>query len=495
VNLNPGQQEFYDRVVSLSFNKILLLGEGGSGKSLVLCKAISQLVRSGTSNLVVCAPTHLARLNILNKMDRDVKHLVETCTVASLLMKFGVDREDGTTQFTAGKIDKVNKYTLVALDECSMISEQDYTLLMQSKAKIIFTGDYKQLPPVMAKSAEGKMGSHTKTGNLEVFYLTEQMRQQGVIHSAAQKNRERVWFPEDSVTGETGESIIVHENTTLLVNTVIEKVLSDPRGYDATHHHRFITYKNETVRRVGKLIRDKVLEHHFGFDASSIPFISKELIMMRENKGSIGFNGELVEIQSVKKDTRHHYYPWDSYELTVKGSLGTGMIRTLPPCQYPRLQEYMDGLQSKLRRQQISRDESGAASTLGEIKRVKSQWTIVQNPYAVTTHKSQGSTIENVYLDTLSFCRAPNRRALLYVGISRASRNLHVIKVPERMGLDSKEVNGRYRRARQSYKDVTGNSYTKVIKYLGVSTGTLEGKLMVAEYLEAVVSDLLQEVE
>jgi hypothetical protein len=63
------------------------------------------------------------------------------------------------------------------------------------------------------------------------------------------------------------------------------------------------------------------------------------------------------------------------------------------------------------------------------------------------------------------------------------------------MGLDSKEVNGRYRRARQSYKDVTGNSYTKVIKYLGVSTGTLEGKLMVAEYLEAVVSDLLQEVE
>jgi hypothetical protein len=492
VNLTRGQQEFYDKVVSFSFDKVLLLGEGGTGKTFTLCSALSQLVRSGMTNMVVCAPTHLARLNILNKMDRDVKHLVETCTVASLLMKFGVDREDGTTQFTAGKIDKVNKYTLVALDECSMISEQDYIMLMQSKAKIIFTGDYKQLPPVMAKSAEGKMDSHTRTGNLEVFHLTEQMRQQGVIHAAAQRNRDQAWFPEDSVTGKSGESIVVHSNTDTLVGTVVENILSDPRGYDATHHHRFITYKNEAVRRVGKLIRDKVLEHHFGFDASSVPFVFKELIMMRENKGSIGFNGELVEIQSVKKDTRHHYYPWDSYELTVKGSLGTGMIRTLPPCQYPRLQEYMDGLQGKLRRQQITRDESGASSTLSEIKRIKSHWTIVQNPYAVTTHKSQGSTIESVYLDTLSFCRAPNRRALLYVGISRASRNLHVVKVPNILKLDSKQVNDRYREARNTYKDVTGNSYSSVIKYLGVSTRNLEGKLMVAEYLEAVVADIHQ---
>jgi hypothetical protein len=168
------------------------------------------------------------------------------------------------------------------------------------------------------------------------------------------------------------------------------------------------------------------------------------------------------------------------------------MIRTLPPCQFPRLQEYTDGLQRKLKKQQITKDQSGAASTLSEIKRIKSHWTIVQNPYAVTTHKSQGSTIENVYLDTLSFCRAPNRRALLYVGISRASRNLHVVRVPKNMALDSKQVNDRYRQARQNYKDVIGKPYAQVINYLGVSTGNLEGKLIVAEYLESVVEDVLQ---
>lgn len=492
MELNTQQQIFYDKVVSLDFSKILLLGEGGTGKTASMSKAVSELVRQGVSGISVCAPTHLARLNLINKMDADVRHLVETMTVASLLLKFGIDKEDGTTQFTAGKIDRVDKYKLIVLDECSMISEQDYELLMQSKAKIIFMGDYKQLPPVMAKSAEGKMNTHIGTGNLEVFELTEQMRQQGVIHQAAQRNREKPWFPQESETGVGGERIVVHKTRQDLISHMISEILSDARGYDATRHYRYITYKNADVRDIGKRIRDKVLEHHFGFDASSIPFIFKEYIMMRENKGSIGYNGELVEIQSIKKDTRHTHYPWDSYELVVKGSLGTGMIRTLPPCQVPRMLEHVDKLQGRLRGEQIRNEHDNASKTLSEIKRIKSYWTLVQTPFSITAHKSQGSTIENVYLDTLSFARAPNRRALLYVGISRASHELHTIFVPETQQLSSKEANARYRAARASYEEATGNSYLNVLRYLKVSTRTPQGKDIVAGYLESLVEDLKQ---
>lgn len=485
MQLNPEQQTFYDRVVDLSFSKLLLLGAGGTGKSLTLCSAVSELVRRGTPGIVVCAPTHLARLNILNRIDADVRHLVETMTVASLLMKFGIDKEDGTTQFTSGKIDKLDKYTLVALDECSMISEQDYMMFMTSKAKVIFMGDHKQLPPVMAKSAEGKMNTHVGTGNLEVFELTQQMRQQGVIYAAAQKNRVSPWFPEKSEIGSGGEAITVHETRDGLVSEMISRVLSDSRGYDATFHHRYITYRNTDVRSVGKYIRDQVLGHYFGFDASSIPFVFHELIMMRENRGSVGYNGELVEIQQIKKDTRHNHYPWDSYELVVKGSLGTGMIRTLPPCQVPRMQDHIDSLQKKLYGFQIAGNTESADSVLREIKRIKSHWTLVQTPYAVTTHKSQGSTIENVYLDTLSFSRAPNRRALLYVGISRASWNLHTIRV-------QKDINARYRAASASYREITGKSATHVARYIGVSSRVPEGKLMITEYMEAVIQDFCQ---
>lgn len=494
LTLNPGQQALYDKIVNQDFSKLLVLGAGGVGKSHVLCSAMSELARQGVMNMVLCAPTHLARLNITSKLDKDVAHLIETLTVASLLLKFGIQKEDGTVQFTAGKIDRINKYSVIALDECSMISLEDYMLFMQCKAKVIFLGDWAQLPPVMAKSAQGKANSHAGTGNLEVITLTQQMRQHGVIYAAAERNRKAVWFPEESETGSGGESITVHSSESEMVDVMIKEIISDPRGYGATNHYRYIAYKNNVVRRVNKTVRDKVLENFFGFDTRAIPFIFSEIIMLRENKKSIGYNGELVTITSVKKDTgKYRQYPWDTYELVLKGSLGTGRIRTLPPCQYPQFENYVNSLQSKLRRHQIAGEAASASNTLAEIKRLRAQWTMVQMPYAVTTHKSQGSTIENVYLNTLSFAQAPNRRALLYVGISRASKSLHTVRVPANLQLRQSEVNAAYRAARATYEDVAGESYRNVLRYLNVTTGSLEGKHTVTEYLLARVADLQQE--
>lgn len=492
LQLNAEQQLLYDKVVTQSFSKILVLGEGGAGKTFCICKAVSEVVRGGYFNLVVCAPTHLARLNIMQKLDSDVRHLVETCTVASLLMKFGIDSEDGTVQFTAGKLDKINKYGIVILDECSMISDADYRLLMSSKAKIIFSGDYKQLPPVMAKSAEKGMTSHAGTGNLEVFYLTQQMRQQGVIHAAAERNRDNVWFPDKDESGAGGESIIVHDNNESLIRTMVANLKRDERGYEATYYHRYITYRNKDVRQIGKRVRDEFLESVFGFNASSFPFICHELIMMRENKGTIGYNGELVVVKKVSKGQSDPSYPWESYELLVEGSIGTGVIRTIPPCSYKEYEDFMKDLQSKLHKHQIRRETEEAARVLKKIKRIRSQWVMTQYPYAVSTHKSQGMTIENVYLDTEAFISAPNRRALLYVGISRASRSLHTIRVPESQTLDRRETNERYRQARAMFELVSGKSYRSVLNRLGISTSTLQGKDIAAGYFEALVGDLQQ---
>lgn len=492
MQLNTEQSHLYDKVTSLQFNKLLLLGEAGSGKSFCLCKAVSELIRNGQPGLVLCAPTHIARLNLLDKLDKDVAHLAEATTVASLLLKYGVDTDEGTVQFTSGKLDRINKYKIVALDECSMLSEQDYELLMVSKAKVIFLGDYAQLPPVMAKSAEGKMASHAGTGNLEVVRLVQQMRQPGIIHLAAEKNRTKAWFPDQSVKGERGETITVHENEQNMVNRMVSELISDRRGYGGTHHHRYIAYKNVIVRRVGKQIRDKVLEHYFKFNTESVPFIQDEIVMMRENKSSIGFNGELVKVVKVARDRKFQSlnpYLWDSYELTVQGSLGTGLIRTIPPCSQEIMDRYVEGLQSKLRQYQISKEEDMARDILSKIKKIRSYWTITQYPYAVTTHKSQGMTIENVYLNTSSFVSAPNKRALLYVGISRAAANLHTVKVPPEAALDRAEVNSRYRSAKADYRAVVGKPFKNV---LGFSTRTLVGKDLMTGYIEAVIADLNQ---
>lgn len=156
------------------------------------------------------------------------------------------------------------------------------------------------------------------------------------------------------------------------------------------------------------------------------------------------------------------------------------------------MNKYVDELQSKLRRHQIAGEAASASNTLAEIKRIRAQWTVVQYPSALTTHRSQGSTIENVYLDTLSFAKAPNRRAMLYVGISRASKTLHTVRVPANLRLNRAEVNATYRSARAAYEDVAGESYLKVLRYLGIETGSVMGKHVATGYLLARVDDLLQ---
>ncbi len=214
--------------------------------------------------------------------------------------------------------------------------------------------------------------------------------------------------------------------------------------------------------------------------------------MMRENKKSIGYNGELVKVINVKKDTRSSKYPWHSYELIVKGTHGTGMIRAIPPCQTSLVESHLKELQSRLRRHQIAKEIASSKAVLSEIKKIRAHWTTVQTPYSVTTHKSQGSTIENVYLNTLSFAQAPNRQSLLYVGVSRASNSLHVVKVPDHLRLRQSEVNAAYREARAAYQDISGQSYRKVVRYLSIQTGSLEGKRIVTEYLQCLVEDMKQ---
>lgn len=168
----------------------------------------------------------------------------------------------------------------------------------------------------MAKSCENKMNTHRGSGNLNVFTLTQQMRQKGggVIHAAAERNRDTAWFPEESEVGVDGDSITVHVNENEMVKSMVNSILKDDRGYDSIYHYRYIAYKNSQVRAVGKEVRDRVLGTYFGFDTESLPFICNEVLTIRDNKKGIGYNGELVKVVSVKRDTgKYSNYPWDTY--------------------------------------------------------------------------------------------------------------------------------------------------------------------------------------
>lgn len=490
--LNAQQSEFYNRVITKDFSKILLTGEAGTGKTFTLTMAMADLFRQG-ANVVIVAPTHLARLNLIEKLPLDIRHRVPTMTVASLLKRFGFDRGDGTTQFTAPSGDRLKDFDVIAIDEVSMIGQKDYDVLKISDTRIIYSGDFAQLPAVMAKSAKDDiLGGE---GSPEHFHFTEQMRQIGVIHQVAERNRDEVFFPDKTLVGTSGESVIVHNTREDLMATMASEITSNCATIKETTNYRYICHTNDGVSEANDLIRSKTVAHFLNKNSDD-HFVIGETLMMYENT-NVAFNGEIVEVVDVWNDARYAYvnpYPWEAYKIIIQSNSGCQReIKVIPPRHRPLFKKFLAQLQSDLYRARIHAHSSEADEIYEEIKHLTSYWTNVNYPYAVTCHKSQGMTIPNVFLDTLSFAKAPGKKSLLYVGLSRASVNLHTIRVDKTEGEIKREINAMYREVRMTYEAMTGISYLDVKKRTGLPTRTAQEKQVFAEYLAALIADLEQE--
>lgn len=484
MTLNAAQQNFFNTVVSLNFNKILLTGEAGCGKTYVLTQALAELFRQGVK-VLLCAPTHLARVNLQSKMPEDVRPYMPTATVASLLSRHGFNTGDGGTAFTRPKADRVGEWQVIAIDEVSMLGKMDYEVLKETGAKIIFTGDFAQLPTVMQRKS---MMQDDPT--LKQFHLDEQMRQHGVIHQVAEANREAVYFPEESMSDDTG-SVTVHKTNHDMIERMINDIIADSRGVDAHAEYRFITQTNKSVHEVGAFVRGMVIEHELGQGASRKAFVKGELLLAYETTPAC-YNGEVVKILDVTQDPNDlstSRFPWDSYRLLIEGNRGECYIQAIDPKQYHLAEAMIEDLQDKLKYAQKLRAFDQVKSYAAEIEHIKFYWTKALYPFAITCHKSQGMTIENVYVDTNSFAKASNKRALLYVGLSRASKSLHTVEVEKPRWKVVREINDRYRDAKNRYEAMFAEPAHKVRVRTGLPARTPEQKLTLTEYMEALIAD------
>ena len=486
LGLNDEQLDVYLKVVNRDFTKLLLMGEAGAGKTYVLTQALAELHRRD-ARVLLCAPTHLARITLLNKMPEDVRPYVETKTVASLLGRFGFNTGDGGVAFSKPKADRLGGYDVIALDECSMIGKGEYDVLMASGAKIIFTGDFKQLPAIMQKGS----GMMTDPA-VEKFSLVQQMRAPGVIHELAQRNRHEVHFPTASVSDSNSE-VVVHGTKTELLERMIGDIITDPRGTEAHPNFRFITHRNSAMYETGVFVRDMVIAHETGDSTEAI--VPGEYMLNYETCPA-AYNGEVVRVLQVIRDGgASHSAMWDSYKVEVEGSRGTCFVNVIDPRKLSVADEYIAQRQELLKEANKRKAFDAAKGYFDEIKHLSNYWTKMFYPFAMTVHKSQGQTIEHTYVDTESFAKASHKRALLYVGLSRASVALHTVKVEPPKWQVVRTINDRYKAAKVAYEAMFGEPAHKVRVRTGLPARTPSQKLTLAEYMEALIADGEQAVK
>jgi hypothetical protein len=327
---------------------------------------------------------------------------------------------------------------------------------------------------------------------VEKFSLLQQMRAPGVIHELASKNREEVHFPTASVSDSHSE-VVVHDSRTALLQRMLQDIVTDPRGTEAHPNFRFITHKNATMYEVGAFIRDLVIAHETG-DASQA-IVAGEYMLNYETCPA-AYNGEVVKVLQVVRDSgASHANLWDSYKVEIEGSRGTCFVNIIDPRKVHVAEAYTEQQREMLKEANKRKAFDAAKGYFDEVQHISNYWTKMFYTFAMTVHKSQGQTIEHTYVDTESFAKASNKRALLYVGLSRASVALHTVRVADPQWKVVRTINTRYKAAKVAYEAMFGEPAHKVRVRTGLPARTPEQKLVLAEYMEALIADGNQAIE
>jgi hypothetical protein len=171
----------------------------------------------------------------------------------------------------------------------------------------------------------------------------------------------------------------------------------------------------------------------------------------------IGYNAEVVRIDNVEA---HDLPAWNAtyYEVFANESV----IKTFDQDTWERISVEIGYMRSQLNALREEKRFDQVKSYTQQIEYIEKTFTKVAYPYATTVHKCQGQTIAHVYLNSLSIDKATNKRALTYVGISRASETLHVVDVPLREWQAQRTCNYVYKEGRAMYEAVFQEKYYRL---------------------------------
>lgn len=424
----------------------LYYGSAGTGKSILVNYLINWCEQQNIQ-YVLCAPTHKAALVLSRYTDRSATTIHKLLALSPNIKIFELDFRN--LLFLSSKNPGMVPYNgVVICDEASMINDDLYETLLnkcqERNSQIIFTGDFKQLQPV-------KQDYITKIINVEPkFELTKIWRQssENALLPVLQTLRNSSINKFTETTGNEGSLIVTSDIKDFMLKAG-ESLKKSVKNYDilgakvlAFTNDRVNAYNNafhkilfgpeEYYKGEFLIGQENLTFNSFQFYNSmdyiilddpiktdlSIPYFGRLPTWSFELYDSLTKMSERISILSrdISRDyfdslaQKIEYYRWTAVEYTSQGN-------KMKASYYWR--KYFEMINSFTSPVNLFYD--------GRLIRKQS----FGYSYAITTHKSQGSSYNEVFVDIRNINSCIDeavRRQLQYVALSRTRHNAFIFQ-------------------------------------------------------------------
>jgi exodeoxyribonuclease-5 len=302
-----------------------LAGYAGVGKSSLLHKILKEY-RGG---VVVSAPTHKAKrvVSLITNSEGQTLQALLGLRPNVLLEEYNPN----APIFAPIAIPKINDYNFCIIDEASMLNQALFDLIVEKtsnrRVKVLFVGDYAQLPPV------GEIKSPVFFNpDIEMHELTKIERQSDTnplcfIYDNLRNNLDEPdgGFLRKSSINNIGEGIYFTLDKLEFRDLVLKKFSSEEFKNDI-NFCKLIAWRNETISYSNKFIREKIV-------GKDIPIIEVgDVIMGYRTITNKSQNYNIIENSADYKITERdglmiNKYGISGYYVTIREDLSNNKYK------------------------------------------------------------------------------------------------------------------------------------------------------------------------
>lgn len=474
-NLNTGQNDAFYKMVDFLENPqhdaLVLKGYAGTGKTFLVKRIIEYIAQTDhRKTIAISAPTNKA----VNVLFRDSPSNAESMhayvlddifdansrlvysTIHKLLGLKEIITESGEQLFQTDARSKsdLSNYNVLIVDEVSMLDDKLCTEIMKlcKDIRIIFMGDPAQIPPV--KKDDSIPFRINQPYNLNIVELTEIMRQKEgnpiiKVSFEVRNNltKEHAVPVIKTEVNEEGHGVIFMDNITEreYVKPLLEKYFKTDEFKANSDFMKVIAWRNKTVSYINKVVREilygeKPATYVVGEKLiANKPIFEKTVVTRGRNKydnWSVKYSTseefEIANVGTIEKymsegnySVKLTFYKLDIIvDNAMKGGMSKDTIYVIHEDSAVEYEMLLD-----------------ASKKLAKATFFPQNWAIhfniqkwsanVTYNYAITGHKSQGSTYKNVLVieeDLDMNKKVVERNRIKYTVFSRPTDRLYVLR-------------------------------------------------------------------